>query len=190
VAAERDKQIPVRITAMRAGIPVGCIRFTIPVQAGAKARPIELQGEQAQRFTRAFVSYASQDRVAVLGYAQALHLAGIEIFQDVLSLDPGDRWERRLYSEIDRADLFVLFWSTAASQSKWVVAEAEYALRRAGESDSRNPVIRPFPLEGPPLPTIPPTLQAIHFNDKFRYMILGATVEAAARRADGGAHPP
>jgi hypothetical protein len=182
VPRQRKKPVPVRIIAMRSGVPVGSVRFTVPVQAGAEKHSIELRGEEAKRFTRAFVSYASEDRVSVLGYAQALSLTGIEIFQDVLSLGPGERWEQRLYAEIDRSDLFVLFWSHAASQSKWVVAEAEYALRFANESDSQSPVIRPFLLEGPPIPTIPDSLQSIHFNDKFRYMILGAKAAAEARR--------
>jgi TIR domain len=174
--------VPVQIVAMRREIPVGKVRFMIPVQAGSGARPIELRGEEAKRFERAFVSYASEDRTAVLGYAQALSLSGIEVFQDVLSLEPGERWERRLYAEIDRSDLFVLFWSNAASRSKWVVAEAEYALRFADKSDSQSPVIRPFLLEGPPIPTIPDSLKAIHFNDKFRYMILGSQASADAQR--------
>jgi hypothetical protein len=182
IPSERQKPVPVRIVAMRAGIPVGSVRFMIPVQAGTGAKPIELRGEEAKRFARAFVSYASEDRTSVLGYVQALSLTGIEIFQDVLSLEPGERWEKSLYTEIDRSDLFILFWSNAASRSKWVVAEAEYALRFADKSDRQSPVIRPFLLEGPPIPTIPDSLKSIHFNDKFRYMILGSKVSAEALR--------
>ena len=178
VPDDRKKPVPVRMTAMRAGIPVGSIRFLIPIQAGAEKQPIELRGDEAKRFARAFLSYASEDRVPVLGFAQVLNLAGIEIFQDVLSLEPGDRWEQQLYHEIDRSDLFVLFWSKAASRSKWVLAEAEYALRFSSQNNSQSPVIRPFLLEGPPIPKIPASLKAIHFNDKFRYMILGAKAEA------------
>jgi hypothetical protein len=44
----------------------------------------------------------------------------IEFFRDVLGLDPGELWERRLYTEIERHDLFLLFWSRAAKESDWV----------------------------------------------------------------------
>jgi hypothetical protein len=183
VSRRRKKPIPVQITAIRSGVPVGSVRFIIPIEAGAAKQPIELRGDEAKRFERAFVSYASEDRVSVLGYAQALNLTGIEIFQDVLSLDPGERWKRRLYSEIDHCDLFLLFWSRAASQSKWVVKEAKYALQSYNRSGSQRPAIRPYLLEGPPIPEIPASLKkSIHFNDKFRYLILGAKAEADARR--------
>jgi hypothetical protein len=182
VPRQRKKPVPVRITAIRSGVPVGSIRFTVPIEVNASKKPIEIRGEFAKRFERAFVSYASEDRVSVLEFAQVLNISGIEIFQDVLSLEPGDRWERRLYEEIDRSDLFLLFWSKAASESKWVVLEAEHALRYYNKTGSRRPVIRPILLEGPPIPRIPATLKSIHFNDKFRYLILGAKAEADARQ--------
>jgi TIR domain len=161
VPRQRKKPVPVRIAAIRSGVPVGSIRFTVPIEADASKKPIELRGEFAKRFERAFVSYASEDRVSVLEFAQVLNISGIEIFQDVLSLEPGDRWERRLYGEIDRSDLFLLFWSKAASKSKWVVAETEYALRYYNKTGSQRPVIRPILLEGPPIPKIPATLKSI-----------------------------
>ena len=40
-------------------------------------------------------------------------------FQDVLDLEPGERWERALYRHIDESDLFLLFWSSNAKQSVW-----------------------------------------------------------------------
>lgn len=179
---QRRKPVPILIAAIRSGVPIGSIRFTVPIEVNASKKAIEIRGESAKRFERAFVSYASEDRVSVLEYAQVLNVSGIEIFQDVLSLEPGERWKQRLYVEIDRSDLFLLFWSKAASESKWVIAEAEHALRRYNKTGSQTPVIRPILLEGPPIPEIPATLKSIHFNDKFRYMILGAKAEANARR--------
>jgi hypothetical protein len=54
---------------------------------------------------------------------QCLLAFAIRHFHDILSLDPGDRWARRLYDEIDRCDLFMLFWSRAAGRSEWVAKE-------------------------------------------------------------------
>jgi hypothetical protein len=57
-------------------------------------------------------------------------------FQDILALDPGDRWEQQLYRHIDQADLFLLFWSSAAHESEWVRKEVRYALSRKGSDDA------------------------------------------------------
>ena len=54
-----------------------------------------------------------------------LQAAGISFFQDVLKLDPGVRWEREIYKNIDKCDLFLLFWSPAAKDLQWVIKEAE-----------------------------------------------------------------
>lgn len=86
---------------------------------------------------------------------QAFRIAGISVFQDVLDLDPGQRWERALYREIDLCDVFLLFWSRAAAASEWVAKEIDYALNRKRGDDERPPAIQPVPIEGPP-PTPPP----------------------------------
>ena len=96
---------------------------------------------------------------------QAFRIAGISVFQDVLDLDPGQRWERALYREIDLCDVFLLFWSRAAAASEWVAKEIDYALNRKRGDDERPPAIQPVPIEGPP-PTPPPAaLRHVHFND-------------------------
>src|SRR5262249_39651365 len=123
--------------------------------------------ETARVHRKTFLSYASEDRVEVLKRAQILRAMNINFFQDVLNLSPGERWERRLYAEIDNCDLFLLFWSRHAQQSEWVIREAEYALAAPGEPD-----IVPVPLEGPPPPLPPASLRDIHFNDPILYAIL------------------
>ena len=88
-----------------------------------------------------------------------------------MSLSPGERWERRLFAEIDNCDVFLLFWSHHAKQSEWVIREAKYALQRAKVAPEDQPLeITPIVLEVPsPLP--PESLKDIHFNDKIRYII-------------------
>jgi hypothetical protein len=125
------------------------------------------QGTSAQRYNHAFLSYASADRREVLKRAQILQAAGVSFFQDTLKLDPGVRWEKAIYKNIDTCDLFLLFWSKAALESEWVIKEAEYALKRQGIGDV--PDIVPVILEDPPLP--PPSLATIHFNDRIHYLI-------------------
>ena len=125
------------------------------------------QGTSARRYNHAFLSYASPDRKEVLKRAQILEAAGVSFFQDTLKLDPGTRWEKAIYKNIDTCDLFLLFWSKAALESEWVIKEAEYALKRQGDGDV--PDIVPVILEAPPLP--PASLAAIHFNDLIHYLI-------------------
>jgi hypothetical protein len=125
------------------------------------------QGTSARRYNHAFLSYASPDRKEVLKRAQILEAAGVSFFQDTLKLDPGTRWEKAIYKNIDTCDLFLLFWSKAALESEWVIKEAEYALKRQGDGDV--PDIVPVILEAPPLP--PASLAAIHFNDRIHYLI-------------------
>jgi tetratricopeptide (TPR) repeat protein len=169
IPAKQETSIPVRISAARAGIPIGTLNFMIQVESqGQEAQPIETRDDKIERFSRAFLSYASSDRVSVLRYAQSLHLVGIEVFHDVLQLEPGERWEKNLYFEIDNCDLFLLFWSDAARRSEWVVKEAEYALHCRERNHGERPQIKPIILEGPPIPKIPPSLRSINFHDIFR----------------------
>jgi hypothetical protein len=94
---------------------------------------------------------------------------GLEVFQDLLALEPGERWERALYRNIDKADLFLLYWSSQAAASDWVIKEAEYALAR--QDNGADIQIMPVLLEGPPAPPAPQSLNALHFNDPIRYII-------------------
>jgi len=170
-----------RVAVLVDTAPVGAIRFSLPV--GDSRQPVDpvAVGGEAVRYRRAFISYASEDRAAVLRRAQALKAARIGFFQDLLSLDPGERWERRLFDEIDRCDLFLLFWSSGAAKSEWVLKEAAYALARRREFGGR-PDITPVVLEGPPVPHCPDILRDIHFNDPLVYVIAAVDAE---RRAPG-----
>jgi hypothetical protein len=95
----------------------------------------------------------------------------LKFFQDLLTLEPGDQWEKLIYQYIDESDVFFLFWSKAASESTWVKKEIHYAMRRKANKDEAPPEIVPVIIEGPP-PARPPTeLNFLHFNDKFIYFI-------------------
>jgi hypothetical protein len=151
------------------GMPAGTLRFQVAVSAAAGDASSVAQALPGQptRYRRAFVSYSSLDRAEVLRRVQAFRIAGIEVFQDVLSLDPGERWARGLWTAIDDCDLFLLFWSEAARRSEWVAREIAHALaRKGGQADADTPpAIQPVPIEGPPIPLPPLALGALHFND-------------------------
>jgi hypothetical protein len=148
-------------------VPVGRIGFKLRVvEDTAVAEKQSAPRGEAERYRTAFISYASKDRQEVLKRVQMLTATGIDFFQDVLDLDPGDRWEKKLYERIDESDVLFLFWSTAARESEWVRREWQYGLERKGE-DFICPVI----IEGPPPPEPPPELTHIHFSDKVLYFM-------------------
>jgi len=156
------------------GAPLGHVKFKLAVGTTApvfgRLRPAPV-GE-AHRYRKAFVSYASADRPEVLKRVQMLARLGIDYFHDVLKLEPGDRWESQLYRHIEESDLFLLFWSTAARNSEWVLKELRYALERKGTNDLAPPEIAPVVIEGPPPPPPPPELAHMHFNDYLLYFMV------------------
>ena len=161
------------ITVSQNSIPLGHLKFKLSITPAAASTSQEPQpvGDAARVYKKAFVSYSSKDRQEVLKRVQGLAVTGIEVFQDILDLEPGDRWERELYRNIDECDLFLLFWSTAAKESKWVLKEALYALERQGKDELNPPEIIPVIIEGPPPVSPPDELQHLHFNDKLLYLI-------------------
>jgi hypothetical protein len=114
------------------------------------------------RYRKAFASYASADRDAVLGRIQGIHKVApeLEIFLDVLSLRSGQNWETELWRVIPASDIFYLFWSTHARDSDWVEKEWRCALRERG-IEFIDPIPLVSPRESPP----PPELSSLHFND-------------------------
>jgi WD40 repeat protein len=150
------------------GAPVGLVKFTLRIEKGAQQPDHEPQGEHARKYSYAFISYSSRDRDEVLSRIQMLSIPGIEYFQDVMTLEPGDRWLRKLEAGIDRCDLFLLFWSKHAKESRWVKQEVEYALARQGGDDLAAPEIRPVILE-----RVEPwkELSHLHFDDRVLYFM-------------------
>lgn len=163
------------------GVPAASVFFRIDIVPLGTRSPHRPANESVHRFRKPFLSYAAEDRVAVLKVAQVLSALKMDYFQDIVNLSPGDRWEQKLYSQIQDCDLFMLFWSRHARQSDWVIMEAEFALKCRQESSGPYPCpeIVPVLLEGPPVPPPPDTLSEIHFNDPLRHIIFAE--EAAGR---------
>jgi len=177
--AVQDKAIG-RVRIAIGGVPAGTLRFQVRLSDAADmAAPADARRLRAHRYRQAFVSYASHDRGEVLRRVQAFRIAGLSVFQDVLDLDPGARWEQALYREIDRCDVFLLFWSRAAAASQWVMKELDYALDRKAGVEDIPPDIQPVPIEGPPIAPPPPRLRDLHFNDAL-----------LAQIADSATRPP
>jgi hypothetical protein len=153
-------------------VPIGHVKFSLGVERAARAaaepRPT---GDEACRYRRAFISYASADRPKVLPRVQMLRVQGIDFFQDLLTLEPGDQWEREIYKHIDACDVFLLFWSSNAKASEWVLREVRYALERRQRDEQARPEIYPVIIEGPPAALPPAELADLHFDDRLLYFI-------------------
>ncbi|MEE9588983.1 MAG: toll/interleukin-1 receptor domain-containing protein [Hyphomicrobiaceae bacterium] len=128
----------------------------------------ELTGASARRYQHAFLSYASEDRAEVLKRAQVFN---IDFFQDILSLSPGERYEKKIYAKIVDSDLFMLFWSRHAHASEWVGKEIDYARERQQQHPEGLPDIVPIVLEDPPVAPPPKRLGDRHFNDPIATLI-------------------
>ena len=153
-------------------VPLGHIKFKLTVEetsAMSGATRNVPAGESAHRYRKAFISYASQDRAEVIKRVQMLRSLRISYFQDLLNLEPGTRWDHELYQHIDDSDLFLLFWSSAAKRSQWVMREVNYALKRQSGSEMLVLEIIPVIIEGPPVVEPPRELAHLHFNDYLVY---------------------
>jgi hypothetical protein len=178
------------------GAPVGEVRFRLDALSEKDVRPREpeLRGESARHFEHAFLSYSSRDRQDVLKCAQTLDNAGIKFFMDIVSLRGGEHWEKRLYDEIDRSDLFMLFWSRNIEQNEsiWIEKEATHALSQQAKSAEHLPTFKPTFL-GRQKPQRPWWLPAqIQFDNELRRHMLAAAREgrvqapSAARKPSAG----
>lgn len=152
------------------GVPFGHVKFQLTVAAAAPA-PQPRDAGAWVRYKKAFVSYASKDRAEVLKRAQMLARLVPDFFLDFVKLEPGQRWAKGLYKQIDDSDVFFLFWSTAAKRSRWVMREVDYALDRKGGDGEAPPEIIPMVIEGPPPVKPPRRLSHLHFNDMFLYFM-------------------
>lgn len=153
-------------------VPIGhfCFKIDISVLSVQKKDIGQSNFPPMKNYRYAFISYASKDRAEVLRRVQMLDIMKIRYFQDLLSLNPGDQWGKELFRQIDNADVFFLFWSSAARDSEWVLKEVEYAISKKKGNDDNPPEIYPVILESTFVEP-PDSLKHLHFNDKIIYFI-------------------
>lgn len=182
----KPRNVICTVTVSENSVPIGHLKFKFKVAGDAseaRAQSSEpVPAGQLTRYRQAFISYASKDRPEVLKRVQMLNLAKIKFFQDLLTLEPGDAWEKVLYEYIDKSDVIFLFWSKAASESVWVRREIEYAVKTKSDGGEPRPEIIPVIIEGPPPASPPAELSFLHFNDKLLYFI--NTRESGAKSLD------
>ncbi len=163
------------LTVSRNTIPIGHLRFIIKLTGKIPEETTALTRQPVGvgtlvRYRQVFISYTRRDRWEVLKRVQMLELSGVDYFQDLLTLKPGDEFEALIYDYIDKSDLFLLFWSQAASESEWVRKEYLRAIKRKSSDKAALPEIKPVILEVPPAQP-PEELSSINFDDKFMHLL-------------------
>lgn len=149
------------------GFPIIAIRPEIVIE---KRKSEEQEGltfieETAPR--SAFASYAKKDRKEVLGRVRSLEIfTDIDVFLDCLSIRPGEQWKESLKNEIQKRDIFWLFWSRNAIASEWV----EWEWRTALKSKSITG-IQPHPLESAETAPPPDELSDLQFGSMYEWYI-------------------
>ena len=135
------------------------LKFIVNVNDTTSSKP-EIERKDIHS---AFLSYASEDRGRVAAIKQGMRKTrpDIDLFFDVESLRSGDRWEEKIFQEIDKRDVLFLFWSQHAKDSVFVNKEWRYALEKKGIN-----FIEPCPIEPPNICPPPVELNMMHFNDR------------------------
>lgn len=154
-----DTTVQMKCDAMVEGVVVAPLRMDLEVCRNTRLRERSADFKPAAR--TAFASYASADRDVVGHRVSALEIsAGIDIFQDCLSLRPGEEWKTKFSEEIRRRDLFLLFWSQSAAKSPWVEWEWTTAVE-----EKPSEALQLHPLEPVEESLISSRLAHLHFND-------------------------
>jgi TIR domain len=112
--------------------------------------------------TSYFASYARRDRAKVMGRLSTIEAIGGDVFVDCLDIREGERWEDQIRRQVQERDGFLLFWSRAARDSKWVGREWRHRLRHRG-LDSITPNALESPQSCPP----PRALARLQFGSRF-----------------------
>lgn len=120
----------------------------------------------------AFISYAHEDLEKVTGRIQGMWIRDPDynLFLDIINMRKSEKFEPRLYAEIEKRDLFYLFWSRNAAASEWVSKELDYALKTKGKE-----AIEIIPLELPDVCPPPKGLEDLNSSNILLYLIKNAS---------------
>src|SRR5262249_2967795 len=80
---------------------------------------------------RIFLSYAREDKALADRVSSALNAAGLETFLDTKNLPPGEEFNARIKTAVDRADLFVFLASPSS------VRPGSYSLTQLSFAESK-----------------------------------------------------
>lgn len=122
-----------------------------------------LEEANAWPYRKVFPSYSRKDSEIVERFETYAQAFGDKYMRDIRAVRTGEDWQRRILKFINNADVFQLFWSENASQSKHVQAEWTRALKV--RKKRLNPhFVRPVYWTEEVTPQPPAELKEIHFS--------------------------
>lgn len=104
-----------------------------------------------------FASYSRRDKAYVEPVVDLLRSGAAHVFVDQDNIQPGDRWEMVLETNLETAATLLVFWSKNAKESDWVAKEWTHA------AQAKKRII-PVLLDGTPLPKELSAYQYIDFR--------------------------
>lgn len=160
VEAGHPARLQGRVSFTVEGLLIAEVPFELTIgdsPAGQTAR-----SQEADPYQAVFPSYSHRDQQIVERVERAYRALGMSYLRDVTTLRSGQQWRPELGRLIEQADLFQLFWSSAAATSEYVTEEWQTALRLISEKKKPETFIRPVYWEQP-MPAPPTPLGATHF---------------------------
>lgn len=115
-----------------------------------------------------FLSYASEDRAAVMALKEELESAGVDVWFDRDALEGGDDYEKKIRRNIESCSLFVPILSrhTLTSRRRFFRLEWDWADRVAVQAPPNLRYIVPLTLGdvAPDDPTLPDRFRRLHWE--------------------------
>lgn len=108
-----------------------------------------------------FISYSRKDSACVDLVTTHLDSQDFPVWRDTTKIEPSANWVAAILDALDEADMYMLFWSANARESKFVQKEMELAQARHFSGSLRYVVT--IMLDDTPLPTWLNHLQAEKF---------------------------
>jgi hypothetical protein len=134
---------------------------------------------------RIFVSHNAKDKETARLLAGRLAERGIDVWFDQWEVRPGESITGGIDKGITDCDVFVLIWSGAARQSRWVDTEVRAAVRKRVDNDSFRLV--PIMLDNTALPTLVADHRSFVLNDIVDLENIAKEIAADANPVDGAA---
>ncbi|MDI6704231.1 MAG: toll/interleukin-1 receptor domain-containing protein [bacterium] len=84
---------------------------------------------------KVFISHSTQDRGLVIAFTKLLAKFGVEVFVAEWYLTPGEHLDRKVFTQIEKADCMVVLLTKNGMRSNWVQQEIGYGIK------TRKPLI-------------------------------------------------
>jgi nucleoside 2-deoxyribosyltransferase len=78
---------------------------------------------------KVFISHSTQDRGIVISLANLLTKLGIETFVAEWYFNPGERIDKKVFSQIDQADCVIVLLTRNGLRTNWIHQEIGYAIK-------------------------------------------------------------